>query len=93
MSEYGYHIGPDAWQADLEALRTQITRLEAQSEARKVQTKYWQQEAQKYEQAALTATHRAERAEEQIQSVRYLLAYTSGPDTEDAILRVLETDT
>lgn len=39
------NITPDMWPADTEALHTRITRLEAQSETRRLQTAYWQERA------------------------------------------------
>lgn len=46
------NITPDAWQADTEHLRARITRLEAQSEARRLQVAYWKCRAETFQQEA-----------------------------------------
>lgn len=50
-----YQIPPDAWSSDTEHLRTRITRLEAQSEVRRLQVAYWQERARVMEAGRKTA--------------------------------------
>lgn len=97
------NITPDMWPADTEALRTRIARLEAQSEARRLQVAYWQErarvmESKRDEAIRIQNEFRKERnkAEARIQAVRDVLDKAHDefeqPDEAD-ILRALGSDT